>query len=100
MYLLFPGLSTADRSPGLQMLLTLLPTDKPPALSVAGTLIHEILFYALYSLIFVSRRLLWVLLAAWAGLISYHAVDGQPLQSALRYVLSPLNLCFLLGVVV
>lgn len=100
LYQLFPDLSAADRSPGLLTSLTLLPTDKPPALSVAWTLIHEMLFYALYSLIFVSRRLLWVLLAAWAGLIAYHAVDGQPLQSALRYVLSPLNLCFLLGVVV
>lgn len=100
LYLLLPGLSAADRSPGLLTSLTLLPTDKPPALSVAWTLIHEMLFYALYSLIFISRRLLWVLLAAWAGLIAYHALDGQPLQSALRYVLSPLNLCFLLGVVV
>lgn len=100
LYLLFPGLSAADRSPGLLTSLTLLPTDKPPALSVAWTLIHEMLFYALYSLIFISRRLLWVLLTAWAGLISYYAEDGQPLQPLLRYVLSPLNLCFLLGVVV
>ena len=100
LYLLLPDLSAADRAPGVLTSLTLLPTASPPALSVAWTLIHELLFYALFSLIFVSRRLLWLLLAAWAALISYQMLDGQPLHSGLKYVLSPLNLCFLLGVVV
>lgn len=97
-YLLFPDFSAADRVPGVLTSLTLLPTASPPALSVAWTLIHELLFYALFSIIFVSRKALWLLLAGWAILIVAYASFDQPLQSGWKYVLSPLNLCFLLGV--
>lgn len=99
-YQLFPGLSAAERSPSLLTSLTLLPAANPPALSVAWTLVHELLFYAVFSLIFVSRRVLWIALAVWVALIFYQVLEGQPSHSWLRYMLSPLNLCFLLGVAV
>ena len=100
LYLWFPNLSASDRTPGVLSSLTLLPSASPPALSVAWTLIHELLFYALFSLIFVSRRALCWVLAVWALVIIGQAWVGQPLQSAWKYLLSPLNLCFLLGVAV
>ena len=98
LYLLLPGVSAADRSPGVLTSLTLLPSNSPPALSVAWTLVHEVLFYALFSLIFVSHRLLWTVLAVWASVIGYWAWAGLPLQPGWNYVLSPINVCFLLGV--
>ncbi|MGQ4659015.1 acyltransferase family protein [Lysobacter sp. F6437] len=100
LYLLFPNLSAADRTPGVLTSLTLLPSVSPPALSVAWTLIHELLFYALFSLIFVSRKALWWLLVVWAALIVGQAWVGPPLSLGWKYLLSPLNLCFLLGVAV
>lgn len=99
LYLLVPGLSDGNRTPGLLTSLTLLPSVNPPALSVAWTLIHEMLFYTLFSLFFVSRRALWVVLAAWALLIGAQAWLGPPLgREGWGYFLSPLNLSFLLGV--
>jgi peptidoglycan/LPS O-acetylase OafA/YrhL len=97
--LLFPQVSAVDRSPGLLTSLTLLPAASPPALSVAWTLVHEIIFYAIFSLIFISRPVLWVLLAGWAALIVSRYWSGEPLgREGWGYVLSPVNLCFLLGV--
>lgn len=100
LYQLLPGVSEADRSTSMLTSLTLLPAANPPALSVAWTLVHEMVFYALFSLIFISRRLLWLVLAAWAGLIAYQFTSGQTVDSGWEYLLSPLNLCFLLGVLV
>ncbi|MFC5489973.1 acyltransferase [Dokdonella soli] len=100
LYLVWPHLSAADRSPGLLTSLTLLPSNSPPALSVAWTLVHEIIFYALFSLFFLWRHALWSLLALWAISIGCYVWLGQPLARGLEYLLSPLNLCFLLGVAV
>jgi len=98
LYSLLPGLSAGERSPGLLTTLTLLPSARPPALSVAWTLVHEILFYAAFSMVFVSRRALWALLAAWAIAIALQAQSAHMLAPPIKYLLSPINLCFLLGV--
>jgi exopolysaccharide production protein ExoZ len=76
--------------------LTLLPSSAPPALSVAWTLVHEMLFYVIFSLFFVSRRLLWIVCTLWGMTIA--AIYAGGLGHEWRYLLSPLNLCFLLGV--
>lgn len=100
LYMLFPSLSEGARSPGVLTSVTLLPSASPPALSVAWTLVHEILFYAAFATIFVSRRLLWAVLAAWAIAIGLHATAGAAdSRVGLDYILAPINLCFLLGVV-
>lgn len=64
LYLLLPGLSEAARSPSLLTSLTLLPDNRPPALSVVWTLVHEMTFYALYALLFVQRVLFRVIFMA------------------------------------
>jgi peptidoglycan/LPS O-acetylase OafA/YrhL len=98
LYLAFPGLSQGDRHPGLLTSLTLLPSASPPALGVAWTLVHELLFYMVFSLLFVSGRLLALAMAAWASVIAYFAWLGLPLPPGWNYLLLPLNLCFLVGV--
>lgn len=101
LYMLVPNLSASDRVPSVLTSLTLFPAASPPALSVAWTLVHEMVFYALFSLIFISRRLLWGTLGIWIVLIGLQAWLGEPLRrEGLGYVLSPINLCFLLGVAV
>lgn len=98
LYTLLPDVSAGERSPGLLTSLMLLPSSGPPALSVAWTLVHEMLFYALFSTIFASRRLLAALLVVWACAIVWtHFAVATPERPA-GYVLAPINLCFLLGV--
>lgn len=96
--LLFPGLSTLQRSPGVLTSLTLLPSAELPALSVAWTLVHEMLFYALFGLYFISTRLLWAVLATWGTGIVVAWASGYAPELPLKYLLAPVNLCFLLGV--
>ncbi|MFP8781176.1 acyltransferase family protein [Hydrogenophaga sp. RWCD_12] len=98
LYLLLPGLSEGGRSPGWWTSLTLLPSNSPPALSVAWTLVHEMLFYLIFLAWFWRRRVFWVCIAVWASLIIGRSVAGVEMGRAWGYVFSPLNLYFLLGV--
>lgn len=102
LYALFPDLSASGRTPGLFTSLTLLPSYHQPALGVAWTLTHEIIFYAFFSLIFFSRVALWILLGSWVALILYYTSLRLPLTigQGLEPLLSPINLLFPLGVVV
>jgi exopolysaccharide production protein ExoZ len=61
LYVLFPGTSEGDR-PSLSVLTTLTPLPSKPALSVAWTLVHEMIFYMIFSLWFVSLRLFWTVM--------------------------------------
>ena len=83
--------------------LFLLPTGRPPALSVAWTLVHEILFYAIFCLYFISRRWFPWVVAAWsAGMLVSAALHGfaQPYTPGpVGLLLSPLNLEFVMGMV-
>jgi hypothetical protein len=98
LYLMLPGLSEGGRTPSLLTSLTLLPTNSPPALSVAWTLVHEMVFYAVFSLWFLSRRLLWILMATWIASILFILANDVELTRFQRYFFSPLNLYFALGV--
>jgi exopolysaccharide production protein ExoZ len=62
--------------------------------------VHEIVFYALFSLFFLSRRLLLGVLVAWGAAIVGVWLWHVPLAREANYFLSPLNLCFLLGAAV
>lgn len=99
LYSLFPGIrSNPQEVSGIWTSLTLIPTDLSPALSVAWTLVHELIFYALFCTIFVSRRLLCLGIALWTlamGVVWHFQLELSP---AAAYLLSPINLCFLLGV--
>ena len=100
LYELVPGLSESGRETSLLTSLTLLPDDRPPALSVAWTLVHEMIFYAIYALWFIHRGLFRMVLAAWTVSIVSVALAGWEIPQAAGYLLSPLNLCFLAGVAV
>lgn len=100
LYQLIPGLSEGDRETSVLTSLTLLPDNHPPALSVAWTLVHEMIFYAIYTLWFIRRWLFRIVLMAWAATIVMAALAGWEIPRAAGYLLSPLNLCFLAGVAV
>ena len=100
LYLVLPSLSEGGRSPGALTSFTLIPSNSPPALSVAWTLVHEIIFYTIYALRFVHRALFRGVFAVWvASILGVAAMDIE-MPLAARYFLSPLNLCFVLGVLI
>lgn len=100
LYELVPGLSESGRETSLLTSLTLLPDNRPPALSVAWTLVHEMIFYAIYALWFIHRGLFRIVLVAWTVSIVSVALGGWEIPKAAAYLLSPLNMCFLAGVAV
>ncbi len=68
LYATMPGFSASGgREYSLLSSLLLLPADGPPALSVAWTLVHELMFYAVFLLFFVSRRWLVTGFLVWGG---------------------------------
>lgn len=101
LYMALPGLSHGDReSVSVLTTFTLLPSNTPPALSVAWTLVHEMIFYAVFTLFFISRRALNVTLVLWSLLIGGAWLAHVELIRFWAYFLSPINLCFVLGVVI
>ena len=75
----------------------LVPANAAPALSVAWTLVHELMFYGVFLLFFISRRWLVGGLLAWAILIVWANQSFVP-TGWLRYPLSLLNIEFMFGV--
>jgi len=55
-YKLLPGLSNVQRDFSIISSLLLLPANNPPALMVAWTLIHEMIFYMVFSLFFIKKK--------------------------------------------
>lgn len=101
LYSLFPDFSNADREISWFSSLTLIPNGGP-ALSVAWTLIFEMMFYFLFSITFVSRKawhyfiVFWVFsIAAFNYTSLQHLLnDGNPV---LKVFLSVYNIEFILG---
>lgn len=102
LYFSFPNFSSVDRSFSLLTSLTLFP-DGNPALSVAWTLIHEMLFYFLFLIFFFSKKKWDVFVLIWVFLIlvyNYILKDSiQISNSFLRVFLSLYNIEFVLGYV-
>ena len=97
-YFFFPTLSQSDRTWGWFTSLTLFPSIYEPALPVAWTLVHEILFYLLFLVFFVSRRLFAAMTAAWSCVLFRQSFDLQSFNSAfLNVLLHPINLEFVFG---
>ena len=101
LYNLFESVSAADREVSWLTSLTLIPHGVP-ALSVAWTLVFEMMFYVLFILWFISKRAFNCFVIFWMLLILDHnyfhiVVDvnhGFPIWS---YFLSFYNLAFILG---
>ena len=93
------GLEPALRSAeGLARAVLLLPFETWPPITAAWTLSHELLFYGLLASAFLSRRLGFAVLAAWWGaILAEMALGWAPEGLAARFLLSPYNLLFALG---
>jgi hypothetical protein len=98
LYAAMPGFSDAGgRDYSLLSSLLLVPADLPPALSVAWTLVHEIQFYAVFLLFYLSRRFFLGFLFFWALAILLSNLTFTPTGWS-RYPLSLLNIEFMFGV--
>lgn len=104
--ILFSQMAT-DKHWSIFTSLTLVAWDYPPqpVLSVAWTLIHEVMFYAVFLLSYVTRGFAG-LIVAWGALIGATILGGTavpfevlpPLAEAnLRIFLDPINLEFVAG---
>lgn len=102
-YIFLPDVSRGERGEfSLLSSLFLLPDSAPPALSVAWTLIHEILFYMLFTLFFFSNRLFVGAVIIWVSTITFvFWVDTEIILSpVLQRLLNPINLDFIIGMYV
>lgn len=108
LYISFPSLG-AEKNWSLFTSLTLIAAEWPPApaLSVAWTLIHEVMFYAIFLLSYCTSRFRW-LIAAWVvliGMTNYLPItiaeaDFPPaLQAVLNVFLAPINIEFVAGMI-
>ncbi|MBB1498717.1 acyltransferase [Paracoccus sp. MC1862] len=97
--LIVPGIGSAELRDPLKLLgsALLLPWPPAPALEVAWTLRHELLFYAVFALALVSARWGLVVLASWT--IACIGMSSTSLGShPLGYLLSPYNVLFSMGI--
>ncbi len=97
-YTAFPALTNGSRQWGWYETLTLLPGTVDPALLVAWTLQHEIIFYALF-LLFALTRHPFIAATLWAAaIILFNLLIGAP-ERLLQPLLAMINLEFVLGMV-
>ena len=97
LYQALPSVSAANRDWGLITSLFLFPTEHPPALSVAWTLVHEMTFYSLFLASYFTRHFA-VVICAWAGgIVAAWAAGWVPPTALLRVLLAPINLEFVAG---
>ncbi len=90
----------------LLVTLLLLPQHRSPLLGVSWTLQHEMLFYLLFSLAILSRRLgsailgCWLLLMVGGMIWGNHGLPWAPTSLLWDFIASPYHLEFLLGIAV
>jgi peptidoglycan/LPS O-acetylase OafA/YrhL len=83
----------------LVLSLLLIPQSHDPHLSVAWTLIHEMIFYTLFATLLLHRRLGIAVFAAWFAAIGIvNLVQGARLWFPFTYLLSVNNLLFGFGI--
>ena len=77
----------------------LLPAAHPPIVGVAWTLSHELLFYAVFSTLLVSRKVGILVLSAWlVGLVLARFFDPSPYP--MSFLLDVKNIEFFFGMAV
>ncbi len=95
---LFTGMGTPDKRDPAYLLLSILlvPQSVQPVLGVAWSLTHEVLFYALFGLFILNRRLAAPVLAGWTALILVNQYAWpQPFPGG--FLFSLYNLLFMAG---
>lgn len=102
-----PTRELAERDPWhILASIFLLPENDVPILGVGWSLRHELLFYALFSLVLLHRRLGILVLAAWGVLIGFNALwatyDGAPYFTGLvdDLLFRVFNIQFFFGIAV
>ena len=99
-YTVLPGVSENNRDIGIITSLFLIPTPPlNPALSVSWTLMHEMLFYSVFLILFASRNILHACFVAWGFAIAFINLIGVEDGILRNFFLNPHNLQFLFGVV-
>jgi peptidoglycan/LPS O-acetylase OafA/YrhL len=77
--------------------LLLIPEGRDPVLGVAWTLTHEMLFYLVFAVAILNRRIGVLVFAAWAGLVVVQLLDPIP-PGFLRFLAAPYHLQFFMGI--
>lgn len=98
-YLMLPSLSKGQRDWSLLTTITLLPTGSPPALSVAWTLVFEMMFYVFFLLFYTTHRF-WLFGSTWAIATTVVAVTGAVdtiASPVAQLLLDPLTIEFIAG---
>jgi peptidoglycan/LPS O-acetylase OafA/YrhL len=95
-YTLLPALSAANREWGWVPTLTLMPSSAQPALLVAWTLQHELIFYAVFWLCFLAGRPL-VGVGLWAAAILAWNAFGATGPVISNYFFALINVEFFFG---
>lgn len=82
--------------------LFLLPQEKQPLVGVAWTLQHEFLFYSVFSLLFINKKLFYPLIYLWASsIVCLFLFPIQLINNPfIKLIFSPINLEFLFGCIV
>ena len=98
-YTSLPSLSAADRSWGLWTSLTLFPSTEPPALSVAWTLVFEIIFYGVFAIKYFTGHfskiiVAWILSICFLWFMNFEF--SNPLFSRL---FDPIVIEFIIGMI-
>jgi exopolysaccharide production protein ExoZ len=72
--------------------------ERLPILGVAWTLQHEILFYALFSALFINRTVGKTILGVWATLIAWNMLTGSLDVFPASFLFSMFNIEFFFGI--
>ena len=96
-YAMFPTLVSSDREWSLWASVTLMPSWQSPALNVAWTLQHELVFYMLFTTFLILDRIKTGMIL-WALAICLVALAGIDVPRPAWFFLSLINLEFGMGV--
>lgn len=98
-YYFMPALSQSDREISFISSFFLIPQEHTsPALSVSWTLMHELLFYAVFMVSYIRKKLLLTLSLVWSILILVYPLIQQKYFLA-DFLFNMHNIQFLLGMV-
>ncbi|MCX7568211.1 acyltransferase [Sulfitobacter sp. F26169L] len=96
-YSVLPELSASNREWGWWATATLAPSWQPPALSVAWTLQHELVFYALFA-VFLAFNRIGIGMILWALAIGLIVLMDIDIPRPAQFFFSLINLEFGMGV--
>ncbi len=98
-YFYFPEIVKGNREIGIITSIFLVPSKYWPSLEVAWTLIHEMLFYSIFSLYFFSRKVFLVVTFFWVSLIIVNIFIGAKYY-LLAFLFNFHNIEFIFGVII